>query len=129
MTKIEVTLISGRTAKQGIGLEEGKPSEAYINSVCMVQLCPGDVEKLGVKEEDPVTVATDHGSVTVHWEGEEGLDSGIVFFPYGPWANQVYASGTGSTGMPLMKGILAKVEPGGKVMSLEEIVESLREEC
>ena len=120
MTKIEVTLISGRTAKQGIGLEEGKPSGAYINSVCMVQLCPGDVEKLGVKEEDPVTVATDHGSVTVHWEGDENLDSGIVFFPYGPWANQVYASGTGSTGMPLMKGILAKVEPGGKVLLLEE---------
>ena len=128
MTKIEVTLISGRTAKQGIGLEEGKPSEAYINSVCQIQLCPGDVEKLGVKEGDPVTVATDHGSVTVHWEGDESLDSGLVFFPYGPWANQVFASGTGSTGMPLMKGIPATIELGKKVMSLEEIVDSLREE-
>ena len=128
MTKIEVTLISGRTAKQGIGLEEGKPSEAYINSVCQIQLCPRDVEKLGVIEGTPVTVATDHGSVTVHWEGDEGLDSGMVFFPYGPWANQVYASGTGSTGMPLMKGIPATVEPGGKVLLLEEIVDSLKEE-
>ena len=127
MTKIEVTLISGRTAKQGIGLEEGKPSDAYIDSVRHVQLSTEDAQKLGVKEKDPVTVTTAHGSVSVNWVSDKNLDAGLVFFPYGPWANQVYSSGTGSTGMPIMKGIDATVEPGGSVASLEEIVESLRE--
>lgn len=65
--------------------------------------------------------------MTVYWEKEDNLDSGIVFFPYGPWANQVFSSGTGSTGMPLVKGIPATLEPGKRVMSLEEIVNSLRE--
>lgn len=127
MTKIEVTLISGRTAKQGIGLEEGKPSDTYIDSVRQVQLCPEDAEKLGLQDKDPITVTTAHGSVSVNWVAETNLDAGIVFFPYGPWANQVYSSGTHSTGMPIMKGINASIEPGGKVASLEEIVETLRE--
>ncbi len=68
-----------------------------------------------------------YGNVTVNWVTDKNLDSGLVFFPYGPWANQVYSSGTGSTGMPLMKGINATIEQGkGKVPTLDEIVEALK---
>ena len=92
-----------------------------------IQLCPEDGEKLGLKEGDRVKVTTDFGAVTVAWVQEKGLDSGMVFFPYGPWANQVYSSMTGSTGMPIMKGIPAKIEPTDeKILSIEEIVEKLR---
>ncbi|MCW4049644.1 MAG: tRNA CCA-pyrophosphorylase [Candidatus Bathyarchaeota archaeon] len=126
MDKIEVTLISGRTAKQGVGLEEGKPSESYVDSVRLIQLCPGDAEKLDLKEDSPVTVTTEHGSVTVHWVEEKTLESGMIFFPYGPWANQVYNSVTDGTGMPIMKAVKATVEAGGKVQSLTEIVDSLK---
>ena len=92
-----------------------------------IQLCPEDGEKLGLKEGNRVKVTTDFGSVIVAWVPEKGLDSGLVFFPYGPWANQVYSSTTGSTGMPLMKGIPATITPTDeKVLSIEEIVEKLR---
>ena len=92
-----------------------------------IQLCPEDAEKLGLKEGDRVKVTTDYGSVTVAWVQEKGLDQGLVFFPYGPWANQVYSSTTGSTGMPVMKGIPATITPTeDKVLSIEEIVEKLR---
>jgi formylmethanofuran dehydrogenase subunit D len=125
MAKIEVTLVSGRTAKQGIGLEEGKTSKAYIDSVNHVKLSPSDIEKLGPGKNVKVTTA--HGSVTVNLEADNNLDLGMAFFPYGPWANQVYASSTDGTGMPLMKGIPATIEPGkGDVLTLDEIVESLR---
>jgi len=124
---IQVTLISGRTSNQGIGLEEGKLSKKYTESVNHIQVCPEDMEKLGLKDGDRVKVTTDFGSVTVAWVQEKGLDSGMVFFPYGPWANQVYSSTTGSTGMPLMKGIPAKIMPTDeKVLSIEEIVEKMR---
>ena len=94
-----------------------------------MQLCPDDVETLGIKENDSITITTKTGSVTVNWVAEKNLDAGMVFFPYGPWANQVYASGTGSTGMPLMKGIDATIEQGkGQVLSLKEIVETLKED-
>jgi len=92
-------------------------------------LNPEDAEKLGIKENDHVKITTAQGNVIVNWVTDKNLDSGLVFFPYGPWANQVYASGTESTGMPVMKGINATIEPGkGNVLSLEEIVETLKED-
>lgn len=127
MEKVSVTLISGRTANQGIGLEEGKLSERYINSVNYVQLCPIDAERMNLKPEDHVKIITNYGSVTVNWALDKGLDSRYVFFPYGPWANQVYAASTGSTGMPIMKGIPAIVEPSEeKVLTIDEIVAALK---
>ena len=126
MATIEVTLVSGRTAKQGIGLEEGKTSNAYTESVNHVKLSPEDFEKL--RPGKTVKVTTAHGTVTVFMEVDNNLDRGMAFFPYGPWANQVYSASTGSTGMPLMKGIHASIEPGqGKVATLDEIVEYMRE--
>jgi formylmethanofuran dehydrogenase subunit D len=92
-------------------------------------LSPDEAETLGIKDKDRVVVTTAHGNVTVNWVPDKTLDSGLVFFPYGPWANKVYASGTRSTGMPLMKGINATIEKGkGKVLTLEEIVEALKED-
>jgi len=94
-----------------------------------IQLCPEDAEKINLKEVSRVKVTTEFGSVTVGWKPEKGLDPGIVFFPYGPWANQVYSSTTGSTGMPIMKGIPATIESTKEeVLSIEEIVEKLRRE-
>ena len=124
---MSVTLISGRTSNQGIGLEEGKLSKTYFESVNHIQISPVDVDKLGLKKGERVRVITEYGSVTVYWIPEKGLISGMIFFPYGPWANQVYSSLTGSTGMPVMKGIPATIEPTDeKILSIEEIVEKLR---
>ena len=124
---MKVTLISGRTANQGIGLEEGKLSKTYSESVNHVQICPDDAESISLQQNGNVKVTTDYGSVTVRWIPEKGLDSGMVFFPYGPWANQVYASSTSSTGMPIMKGIPAIIELSNeKVFTIEELVEMLR---
>jgi formylmethanofuran dehydrogenase subunit D len=129
MDGIEVTLISGRTARQGVGLEEGKTSQGYIQSVSVVSLCPDDAASLGLGKDEPVTVATENGRVVVNWREDKGLARGTVFFPYGPWANQVYASTTDGTGMPQFKGIRATISSatGNKILSIQEIVESMRE--
>ena len=126
MSKLKVTLVSGRTAQQGVGLEEGKTSENYVKSVNHVQLCPEDAAKMKLKEDDAVSVETRHGSVVVYWRPSKELEGGMVFFPYGPWANQVYGYETEGTGMPIFKGIEATVAPSmGKVKSIEELVKSL----
>jgi formylmethanofuran dehydrogenase subunit D len=126
VSKLNVTLVSGRTAQQGIGLEEGKTSENYVMSVNHVQLCPEDAAKLKLKEGDAVTVKTRHGSVVVYWRPSKELEGGMVFFPYGPWANQVYGYETEGTGMPMFKALDATVAPSKvKVMSIEKLVKSL----
>jgi len=126
---MKVTLVSGRTAKQGIGLEEGKFSEQYSESVNNIEISPIDGKKLSLKEGENVKVRTDFGSVIVKWTPNDRLEPGLVFFPYGPWANQVYSTSTGSTGMPIMKGVEASIEAcDEKVLTLYELVEKLRRE-
>ena len=127
MPKIDVTIISGRTAEQGAGLEEGKTSERYVKSTSIIELSPSDVEALGIDEGGTVKVTTSHGAVLVHSKRSEGLDEGLAFFPYGPWANQLFGATTSGTGMPLYKGVEAQIEPSGEaVPSLEDLVDWFR---
>jgi formylmethanofuran dehydrogenase subunit D len=128
MVKIKVTLISGRTSQQGVGLEVGKTSDQYFKSVSYVDVSAEDAEALGLENGKPVEVATPHGSVVVAGRISKGLDEGMAFFPYGLWANQVFGSETDGTGMPAYKGVVATLEPvKGDVPSLVELVEKLRE--
>jgi formylmethanofuran dehydrogenase subunit D len=128
MGKIKVTLISGRTSQQGVGLEVGKTSDQYFQSASFVEVSAGDAEAMGLEVGKPVEVATPHGSVVVTGRISKGLERGMAFFPYGIWANQVFGSETDGTGMPAYKGIQATLElADGGVLSLTELVEKLRE--
>jgi len=127
MPKIDVTIVSGRTAEQGAGLEEGKTSERYAKSTSLIELSPPDVEALGIEEGGTVKVTTPHGAVVVYTKRSEGLEEGLAFFPYGPWANQLFGAATSGTGMPLYKGVEAEIEPSGEaVPSLGDIVDGFR---
>ncbi len=127
MVKIKVTLISGRTSQQGVALEVGKTSDQYFKSVSYVEVSAEDAEAMGMDDGNPVEVATPHGSVVVSGRVSKGLEKGMIFFPYGPWANQVFGSETEGTGMPAYKGIEATLEPvEADVPSLAELVEKLK---
>ena len=127
MFKIDVTIISGRTAEQGVGLEEGKTSERYAKSTSLIELSSNDVEALGIDEGQAVKVTTPHGAVVVYTKRSEGLEEGLAFFPYGLWANQVFGATTYGTGMPLYKGVEAEIEPSGEdVPSLGDLVDGFR---
>ena len=129
MEKINVKIVSGRTSQQGVGLEVGKTSEEYFKSVTYIELSNGDAGSLGVGDGDKVKVETAHGSVVVSAKVSEKLDEGTTFFPYGLWANQVFGSETGGTGMPSFKGIEAKISASKeKVPSLVDLVERLKED-
>ncbi|UCH57041.1 MAG: tRNA CCA-pyrophosphorylase [Candidatus Bathyarchaeota archaeon] len=126
----KVTLISGRTSQQGVGLEVGKTSDQYFESAALIELSVADAEALGVEEGQPVEVSTAHGSVVVRSRPSKGLDEGMAFFPYGLWANQVFGSKTEGTGMPSYKGIEAAIKTAEdkQVPSLSELVAGLRGE-
>jgi formylmethanofuran dehydrogenase subunit D len=128
MAKVCVKLISGRTSQQGVGLEVGKTSEQYFNSVSYVELSQEDAEALSVDESQTVVVTTDYGFVVLKSRVSKVLDRGLAFVPYGLWSNQLFASETGGTGMPLYKGIEATIELSDKdVSSFEELVTKLKE--
>jgi formylmethanofuran dehydrogenase subunit D len=121
---LEVSLLTGRTIDQGCGKESGKFSESYMESVAVCEMNVEDMKKLGLRDNAKVKVTTQFGSVIVKAKKSRRLKTtGTVFIPYGPWANQILASNTNSTGMPLLKGIKATVEPtDAEVLSVRELL-------
>ena len=111
-SKLKVTLLTGRTIEQGVGKERGKASEDYFESVAVCYIDPEDMKRLGIREGTNVRVSTDYGSVILKaLKSPRGPHAGVVFIPYGVWANAVVSTETDSIGMPSLKGIPAEIEP------------------
>jgi formylmethanofuran dehydrogenase subunit D len=128
MPSLDVVLLTGRTRRQGVGLEAGKLSEIYHEATTQIRLDPTDLEKLKIEVGAIVEVTTEHGSVVLRAEVAPRASKGMGFIPYGPWANCVISGDTDSTGMPTMKGIKAKVTPAPdkRVLTLQELFAAMR---
>jgi len=123
--KLNVVLVTGRTIEQGVGKERGKSTRDYVESVSVCYMDPKDMKKLGVKDGVNVQVSTAFGSVVV--KAKKSLRAphpGLIYIPYGPWANVVVDPETHGIGMPTFKGVPATVKPAPdkSVLSLEELI-------
>jgi formylmethanofuran dehydrogenase subunit D len=125
--KLHVTLLTGRTIEQGVGKEYGKASQEYYDACSMVYMDADDMKKIGVKNNTSVQVSTVHGSVVLKAVTyPRGPTPGLIYIPYGPWANAICSDSTTSIGMPSFKGTPAEVDaaPDKKVLSLKELLRS-----
>lgn len=123
--KLNVVLLTGRTIEQGVGKELGKSTKEYVESVSVCYMDPEDMKKLGIKDGANVQVSTAFGSVV--FKAKKSLRAphpGVIYIPYGPWANVVVDPETHGIGMPSFKGIPATVEPAldKPVLGLEELL-------
>jgi formylmethanofuran dehydrogenase subunit D len=124
---LNVTLLSGRTIEQGVGKEKGKSSIEYFDACSMCYMDGEDMKKLGVKNNTNILVTTDNGSVILKAvKYPRAATPGLIYIPYGPWANAVCSDKTTSIGMPSFKGTPAKVEAAvdKKVLTMEELLKS-----
>jgi len=122
---LRVSLLTGRTLDQGREKERGKFSEDYTRSAAVCFIDPEDMKELRIRENASVRVTTDFGSVVVKAKKSlRGPHPGIVFIPYGAWANVLVDPKTHSTGMPSLKGIPAELEPTPQEdsLSLEDLI-------
>ena len=125
--KLNVTLLSGRTIEQGVGKEKGKSSKEYFDACSMCYMDAGDMKKLGVKNNANILVTTPNGSVVLRAVKYPRAETpGLIYIPYGPWANAVCSDATTSIGMPSFKGTPASVEPAHnqQVLTMEELLKS-----
>jgi formylmethanofuran dehydrogenase subunit D len=112
LVRLSLTMITGRSIRQGQMKEVGKVSPAYKDSVAIVELDPEDLKFLEVPAGTPVRVSTDFGQVIVKVAlSSQAPHKGLAFIPYGPWASTVMPSSTSGTGMPPLKGLSAVIEP------------------
>jgi formylmethanofuran dehydrogenase subunit D len=118
--KLKVTLLTGRTIEQGVGKEAGKGTQGYFESTTMCYM-----EKLGIRNNTRIQVTTPNGSVVLRAvKYPRGAMPGMIYIPYGPWANAIVSNETTSIGMPSFKGTPAEVEPAPDkpVLTLKELL-------
>lgn len=124
-SRLKVILVTGRTIEQGVGKERGKASKDYLEAVAVCYIDAGDMKRLGIRGETNVRISTNYGSVVVKGaKSPRGPHPGVIFVPYGAWANVVVDPETDSIGMPSLKGIPAEIEPVAQksVLGLSELL-------
>ncbi|MCH8046745.1 MAG: formylmethanofuran dehydrogenase [Planctomycetes bacterium] len=105
-------LIPGRTSKQGSGISEGKFTEGYLAETTTLQVCPQDMQRLGLADGDRVRLASETGAVEVAVTAAKGdeLPPGLLFIAYGDLSSRLMGCDTHGTGMPTSKGLDVTLE-------------------
>ena len=105
-----LTLITGRTRKQAIGMHKGKDSPEYHEATALVELNPEDMARLGIEDGGQVLLRTAEGEIelTAH---VGSLPAGLAFVPMGTLVNKLIGTETLGTGMPSFKGQKVDVAP------------------
>ena len=125
MASLNVTLLSGRSLAQAKSREAGRFSEEYLRTVAVCELNPDDLASLGIASGQNVKVTTKTGSVILRATiASQPLPRGVIFLPYGPWANMLIPMETYGTGMPSFKGLEADVTPAvdQKILDVRSLV-------
>ena len=123
--KLKVTLLTGRTIEQGVGKEYGKASKEYFDACSMCYMDADDMKKLGIKNNTNILVTTPDGSVVLKAvKYPRSATPGLIYIPYGPWANAICSNATTSIGMPSFKGTPAEVKQlqTRQVLTMEELL-------
>jgi formylmethanofuran dehydrogenase subunit D len=123
--KLNLILLTGRTIDQGVGKESGKGTELYFESTTMCYMDEMDMRKLGLRNNDHILVTTSEGSVVLRAvKHPRGAMPGMIYIPYGPWANAICSSETTSIGMPSFKGTPVEVKPAldQPILTLKELL-------
>jgi formylmethanofuran dehydrogenase subunit D len=108
-----MTLIAGRSSKQGVSLNAGKTSADYVDVTTTVEMNADDMARLGLRDGDQVRLRTAVGETLVRCKSRSSADlaSGLLFMAYGPPSSQLMGGDTQGTGMPMSKGLEVEVEP------------------
>lgn len=108
-----MTLIGGRSSRQGTSLCAGKLDGEYVEVSSTVEMNADDMARLGLKDHDEVRLRSANGEAIVRCKGRapKELPSGLLFIAYGPHSSRLMGSDTAGSGMPLSKNIEVEVEP------------------
>ena len=110
---VVMTLIGGRSSKQGTALCASKLGAEYTQISSTVEMNVEDMARLGLTNGSQVRLRTPVGEAVVRCKGRETKDlpPGVLFMTYGPLSSQLMAGDTAASGMPISKNLDVEVEP------------------
>ena len=108
-----MTLIGGRSSKQGTSLCAGKLGDEYVEVSSTLEMNADDMARLGLKDNDRVRLRSATGEAVVRCKGKPAkeLPPGLLFIAYGPLSSALMTGDTAGSGMPLSKNLDVEVEP------------------
>jgi formylmethanofuran dehydrogenase subunit D len=108
MDKLFLTLITGRSTKQGTGISIGKTGAEYRDATQIIDLSLPDMTCAGLHDGDPIQLRTEFGTADVTCRKAE-IPEGLAFIPFGPACNQLVGGETYASGMPDSKHVKVEI--------------------
>jgi len=110
---VMMTLIGGRSSKQGTSLCAGKLGAEYLQIASTVEMNVEDMARLGLSNDSKVRLRTPVGEAVLRCKGRETKDlpPGLLFMAYGPHSSELMDGDTAASGMPISKNLDVEVEP------------------
>jgi len=109
MNRLSLTLITGRSTKQGVGISSGKSGSEYQGAVGAIELNPLDMARAGFSDGDRVRLKSEFGSTEAACIGTD-VPEGLAFMAFGAVCNRLIGSETYASGMPDSKQVKIEIE-------------------
>ncbi len=110
MAKLSLTLITGRSTRQGCGISEGKiEPHFYRDATTVIELNQADMVRSELSDGDQVTLTTEYGTAEFKCKLGE-VPEGLAFIAFGPVCNQLIGGNTDASGMPDSKHVKVELE-------------------
>jgi formylmethanofuran dehydrogenase subunit D len=108
MDKLVLTLITGRSTKQGTGISTGKAGLDYRDATQVIDLSMPDMMRLNLNDGDAVGLRTEFGATRVKCRKSE-IPEGLAFMAFGSACNQLVGGETYASGMPDSKHVTVEI--------------------
>jgi formylmethanofuran dehydrogenase subunit D len=108
MDKLRLTLITGRTTRQGIGISAGKGRPEYQEETGVIGLNESDMARSGAVDGAQVQLKTEYGTAEVTCRKAD-IPEGMAFMAFGPACNRLVGGETYASGMPDSKHVSVEI--------------------
>jgi formylmethanofuran dehydrogenase subunit D len=117
MSSLRLTLITGRSTKQGTGISTGKEHSEYREATNVIDLSQADMDRMGASEGSIVSIKTEFGMAEVKCRRAD-IPEGMSFIAFGSVCNQLVGAETSASGMPDSKHLQVEMMPVNRSPSL-----------
>jgi formylmethanofuran dehydrogenase subunit D len=110
MSSLRLTLITGRSTKQGTGISTGKAHLEYREATNVIDLSQADMDRAELSEGSIVSLKTEFGVAEVKCRRAD-IPEGMSFIAFGSVCNQLVGGETCASGMPDSKHLQVEMTP------------------
>jgi len=109
MIRLRLTLITGRSTRQGTGISTGKEGSEYREATSVIELNQADMKRSGLHDGDQLRLTSEFGTADVKCRHSE-VPEGLAFIAFGPACNRLIGGETYASGMPDSKHVDVEIE-------------------